>query len=163
MFNQNGLLQHVMQAWVRYFERKDKQAQTVFLGNQTKDHFSSREGPILLWSSFLVSLHFHFNPFFPLGFFSIHFSSTFFWVLFFQHFCFCSFSYFPQSGLNTFCNSNFPHLPSSIRHLIAYSARGDFFSLLPPMWRVILGRDIEENLSGSKRVTMDNFSISVKG
>ena len=31
------------------------------------------------------------------------------------------------------------------------------------MWRVILGRDIERNLSGSKGVTMDNFSISLKG
>ena len=30
------------------------------------------------------------------------------------------------------------------------------------MWRVILGRDIEENLLGSKGVTMDNFSILVK-
>ena len=30
------------------------------------------------------------------------------------------------------------------------------------MWRVILGQDIEEILSGSKGVTMDNFSISVK-
>ena len=31
------------------------------------------------------------------------------------------------------------------------------------MWRVILGRDIERNLSSSKWVTMDNFSILVKG
>ena len=31
------------------------------------------------------------------------------------------------------------------------------------MWRVILGWDIEENLSCSKGVTMDDFSISVKG
>ena len=35
--------------------------------------------------------------------------------------------------------------------------------LCPPMWMVILGRDIERNLSGSKGVTMDNFSISLKG
>ena len=28
------------------------------------------------------------------------------------------------------------------------------------MWRVILGQDIEGNLSGSKGVTMDNFHIS---
>ena len=31
------------------------------------------------------------------------------------------------------------------------------------MWRVILGRDIKGNLSGSKGVNIDNFSISVKG
>ena len=56
------------------------------------------------------------------------------------------------------------HLPFGIRHLIIYSLRGDFSSPLPPpMWRVILGRDIEGNLSGSKGMTMDNFSISVKG
>ena len=36
-------------------------------------------------------------------------------------------------------------------------------SLCPPMRRVILGRDLEGNLSGSKGVTMDNFPISVKG
>ena len=31
------------------------------------------------------------------------------------------------------------------------------------MWRVILGRDIEENLSGSKGVTVDKKFLSVKG
>ena len=105
----------------------------MFLGNWTKDHFSSREGPILLWSSFLVSLHFHFNPFFPLGFFSIHFSSTFFLgSLSSILLCFCLLTFLERVSLTTFGTSFFSYLPSNIRHLIAHSSRGGFSSPLPP-------------------------------
>ena len=52
------------------------------------------------------------------------------------------------------------YLPSTIRHLnIHNSQRISFFSFAPSVG-VILDRDIEGNLSGSKWVTMDNFHIS---
>ena len=61
-------------------------------------------------------------------------------------------------------NSIFSHiclLTSSIWSLIAREEIS--FRLCPPVWRVIFGQGIEGNLSSSKGVTMDNFSISVKG
>ena len=105
----------------------------MFQGDQTKDHFSPSERPILLWSSFFVSFHFHFNPFF-LGFFSIHFSSTFFWGSLFNIFALLLHTHISRKGeLNSFWNSIFfQYLPSSIRHLIAYRLREDFSSPLPP-------------------------------
>ena len=65
-----------------------------------RNHFSPREGPILLWSSFFVSLHFKSTRFF----FSFYFpSSFFFWVSFLALLlCFCLLIFFQWYELNTF-------------------------------------------------------------
>ena len=103
----------------------------MFQGDQTKDHFSPCEGPILLWSSFLVSFHFHFNPFFFLWVsFQFIFLLHFFWIPFPAFsLCFCLLIFLEGVSLTEL--HFFSYLPSSIRHLIAYSSRGDFFSPLP--------------------------------
>ena len=139
------------------------EAQTVFQGDQTKDHFSSCEEPILLWSSFFVFLHF--KPFFL--FISFHFISFHFIFLlhfsfrFLQYCCFAFAHLYSFSGVSStplelhFFTFAFQH-----QAFDRLSLREDFSLPLPPVLRVILGRDIEGNLSGLKRVTMDNFHIS---
>ena len=105
MFNQNGLLQHVMQAWVRGAERKDKQAQTMFLGDQTKDHFFVF---LPCFSSFFISTHF----------FWVIFNSFFlyiFWVLFSAFsLCFCLLIFLEGVRLTTFGSPFF--LTFAFRH-----------------------------------------------
>ena len=112
----------------------------MFLGNWTKDHFSSREGPILLWSSFLVSLHFHFNPFFPLVSFQFAFLIDFFLGSLSRIFALLLLTHISRRGeLNNFWNSIFPHiflLTSGIRSLIAREEIS--LRLCSPVWRVIL-------------------------
>ena len=116
----------------------------MFQGDQTNDHFSPCEGPILLWSSFLASLHFHFNPFFSLDFFSIHFSSTFFLGSLSSIFALLLLTHTSRRGeLNNFWNSIFSHIflpASSIWSLIAREEISLCFC--PLMWKMILGRDI---------------------
>ena len=61
-------------------------------------------------------------------------------------------------------NSIFSYICLPVSGIWSLIAREEIsLHLCSPVWKVILGRDIEGNLSGSKRVTMDNFSISVKG
>ena len=106
----------------------------MFQGDQTKDHFSPCEGPILLWSSFLVSLHFHFNPFFLWVSFQFIFLLHLFLGSLSSIFTLLLLTHISRKGeLNSFWNSIFfQYLSSSIRHLIAYRLREDFSSLLPP-------------------------------
>ena len=71
---------------------------------------------------------------------------------------------FGRGELNNFWSSIFPHICLSASDIWLLIARKEIsLRICPIVWRVILGQDIEGNLSGSKGVTMDNFSISVKG
>ena len=104
---------------------------------------------------------FHFNPFFLF----ISFSFFIFLLGFFSSIVALFFStYISRRGeLNNFGTSFF-YLCFPASGIWSLIARKEIsLRLCPPMWRVILGRDIEGNLSGSKGVTRDNFSISVKG
>ena len=131
--------------------------------------WSSQESFFTVWgtTSTLVFLpffsSFSFQPVFFMGFFSFHFFllhfflgslSSIFTLLLLTH----------NSGrgeLNNFWNSIFPYICLSALDIWSLIAREEIsFCLCPPMWRVILGRDIEENLLGLKRVTMDHFYIS---
>ena len=89
--------------------------------------------------------------------FSLSLYSSFFLWLSFLLVLFFLFCYFPWSELNTFWNSNFSHLSSSIWSLIVL--REYLYLPLPPSVWGDLGRGRERNLSGSKMVTIDNFIL----
>ena len=78
----------------------------MFQGDQTNDHFSSREGSFSL--SFFVSLHFHFNPFFL-------------WVSF--HFTFSSIFFLRSSTFGIFWTFGFLVSPTFFLGLKLYAAR----------------------------------------
>ena len=113
-------------------------------------------GLLSLFLFIFISTHFFLWVSF-LFIFLLHFFSSIFAFLLLTH--------ISQRGeLNTFWNSIFSHICLSASGIWSLIAREEIsLRLCPPMWKVILGRDIEGNLSGSKGVTMDNFSISVKG
>ena len=148
-----------MQARVYGFERKDKQAQTVFQGDQTNDHFSPCEGPILFWSSFFVSLHFKSTHFFL--FFSFHFPFSFLFQVSFLALLlfFCSLIFFQWCELNTFGT---PFFTFAFQHQAfdRLSLREDFFLSLPPSVEGDPWSGYRRKFIRLKRVTTDNFHIS---
>ena len=109
---------------------------------------------IIIWRiifvvpSFISSSFFHHflfdSPFLLVPFFNI-------FVLFLLIFIFL------RGELNISWNSNFPNLPSSIRHLTAYSSRGDFSSPLPPSVGGDPWSGYWRKLSGSKGKLSNNF------
>ena len=118
MFNQNGLLQHVMQAWVRGSERKDMQVQTVFQGDQTKDHFYHYMKDHFSWSLYSSLFLFIFS------FLSVLFHHSILLLLI------CI--YFFKGMSSTFFGTPFPsRLPSSIRHLAIHDLERKFFVFAP--------------------------------
>ena len=90
-------------------------------------------------------IHLSFFSFFNFSFLLVPFSLSlylslfiiFLWFsiflsFFFHFFVFAHFPIFHGVKRNTFWNSNFSHLPSSIRHLIAYSLLENiFFAFIP--------------------------------
>ena len=158
MFNQNGLLQHVMQAWVRGFKKRISRPKWCFWVIRPRIIFHCMRDQFYFGLPSLFLFIFISTHFFQVSFQFI-FPSSFFGSISSVLLCFYSFIFFQWCELNTF-GTPFSHLPQAFDRL---SPREDFSLSLPPVWRVILGWDIEGNLSGSKRVTMDNFSISVKG
>ena len=117
----------------------------MFQGDQTKNHFYHCMKDLFRC------------PFIHLFFFLSFFDSPFFLVPF-STILFCSYSFLFSSGVSStslelhFFTFTFQH-----QAFDRLSSREDFSLPLPPMWRVVLDRDIEGNLSGSKGVTMDNF------
>ena len=91
------------------------------------------------------------------------FDYSFLFVPFFQHFFFAlaHFYFFYGVSLTSFGSLFSSHLPSSIRHLVAYSPLENIFCLCPLVQGVILGRVIERKLSGSK-VKDGHFSFQTQ-
>ena len=91
--------------------------------------FSSHTGPILLWSSVLTSLHFHFDPFFL--WVSFHFTFLFHFSLVpFSTFCFAFvYLYIFQHLLGL----HFPHICLPASDIWSFMILRENFSLsLPP-------------------------------